>query len=298
MISIVTPSFNQGAYLEQTILSVLEQNYPCLEYIIIDGGSTDNTLEIIKKYEKFLTYWVSEPDKGMYDAIQKGFEKSSGEIMAWINSDDMYHKGAFSIVADIFTQIPDVEWLTGTPTMYDEYGRCIRVSMKNFYSKYEYFLLDEPVTWIQQESTFWRRSLWNRAGGRLNTLLKYAGDFELWMRFFRYAKHYSTEAIIGGYRRRQGNKQLSVKYFDKYLEEVKSIVKSELQTLTQEEVKLLKKIKLYKKILNMTKRININSLKEYYFNLFGYSDIVTFDSENLHFFKKKSTYFRYQLLDY
>ena len=96
-ISIVTPNYNGVKYLEQTIVSVLNQNYPNLEYIIIDGGSTDGSVEIIKKYESKLSYWVSEPDMGLYHAIQKGFEKSTGEIMAWINSDDMYVKGSFSI---------------------------------------------------------------------------------------------------------------------------------------------------------------------------------------------------------
>ena len=91
-ITIVTPSFNQGQYLEETILSVINQNYPNLEYIIIDGGSSDNSVEIIKKYEKHLAYWVSESDEGVCYAIQKGFQKSTGDLMAWINSDDMFHK--------------------------------------------------------------------------------------------------------------------------------------------------------------------------------------------------------------
>ncbi len=90
-ISIVTPSFNHAQFLEETILSVITQNYPNLEYVIIDGGSTDGSVDIIKKYEKHLTYWVSEPDNGHGDALNKGFAKSTGEIMAWINSDDKYY---------------------------------------------------------------------------------------------------------------------------------------------------------------------------------------------------------------
>ena len=103
-ISIVTPSFNQAQFIEETILSVLNQNYPNLEYIIIDGGSTDGSVDIIKKYADKIAYWVSEKDSGMYDAINKGFGKSTGEILAWINSDDIFfdNKRKFNIVISNF----------------------------------------------------------------------------------------------------------------------------------------------------------------------------------------------------
>src|SRR5687768_13083798 len=101
-ISIITPSYNQGRFIEETILSVINQNYPNLEYIIIDGGSTDNTVEIIRKYEQHLAYWVSEKDGGQSEAINKGFKKATGDIVCWINSDDFFMPGALSKVADCF----------------------------------------------------------------------------------------------------------------------------------------------------------------------------------------------------
>src|SRR5881396_2686502 len=110
-ISIVTPSYNQAAFLEETIRSVLLQGYPNLEYIVIDGGSTDGSVEIIKRYEKHLSYWQSEPDGGQYDAISQGFARTSGDLMAWLNSDDMLHRNALWSMARLFTQFPQIEWL-------------------------------------------------------------------------------------------------------------------------------------------------------------------------------------------
>jgi glycosyltransferase involved in cell wall biosynthesis len=116
-ISIVTPSFNQGQFIEQTICSILDQSYPNLEYIIIDGGSTDNTCEIIKKYEKYLTYWVSESDNGQTDAINKGFRKTNGVWFNWLNSDDFYEPGVFKTIAKLHNQHENVKVIAGL-----EYG--------------------------------------------------------------------------------------------------------------------------------------------------------------------------------
>jgi len=221
-ISIVTPSYNQAKYLEHTILSVLEQNYPALEYIIIDGGSTDGSVEIIKKYEHKLTYWVSEPDNGLYHALQKGFEKTTGEIMGWINSDDMLHRKSLFTIAEIFS-LNNVKWIQGISTYYDEYDRCVNLSPFKSWSKFKFWQGD--FQWIQQESTYWHRDLWKAAGGYVSQNYKYAGDMELWNRFFKYEKLYSVTALVGGYRMRSSN-QMALECLQDYFDEAKHILEN------------------------------------------------------------------------
>ena len=205
-------------------MSVLGQNYPNLEYIIIDGGSTDNSVEIIKKYQDKLKYWVSEKDHGMYDAIQKGFQKSSGDIMAWRNADDLYHRKSFFIVSEIFSKFPIINWLVGASTFWDEYGRCIHTHESRKFSRYDFLMGD--FKWLQQESCFFTKTLWTKAGSYIDKTLQYAGDFELWLRFFRFEKLYVANALIGGFRLRSSN-QRSLEGMPKYLEEVDAILKKE-----------------------------------------------------------------------
>ena len=207
-ISIVTPSFNQGKFLRAAMRSVLEQQEISLEYIVMDGGSTDGSPEVIHDYESRLHYWRSAPDAGHYAAINEGFSHSTGEVMAWLNSDDQYLPGALSIVAEIFASFPKIEWLTTLfPMRWDERGRVVRCSARRGYSRAA-FLAGENMPigdWhsegcIQQETTFWRRSLWERAGGSLDTQWKLAADFELWARFFKYAELYAVDTPLGGFR--------------------------------------------------------------------------------------------------
>lgn len=247
-ISIVTPVYNQVQYLEQTILSIINQGYPNLEYIIIDGGSTDGTIDLIRKYEEHLTYWVSEPDKGMYHAIQKGFEHSTGEIMCWLNSDDIFFDKSLFAIADIFMHHPEIEWFSGKSVSTDAKGMILSVDeIENIkFCKYDFYL--NRAFWVPQPSTIWRRSIWEKIGGSLDTSLRLAGDFDLWLRFINVAPQYVANTLIGTYRIRDG--QLS-QMMDKYMQEVqKSIAKN---LLSKEEYFLLNK---YKRKLYWADKLN------------------------------------------
>lgn len=276
-ISIVTPNYNGAKYLEDTILSVLGQNYPDLEYIIVDGGSTDGSVEIIKKYERQLSWWVSEPDNGLYDAIQKGFDHSSGEIMAWINSDDMYHKNALDCVADIFTNIPEVNWLLGATTYYDEKGRTVECNRSRSFDKFDFY--NHDFKWIQQESVFWRRKLWNKVDSHINVNFKYAGDFDLWLRFFSNERLFLTHALIGGFRVRNSN-QLSLDHMEEYLEEVHLSVSN--IKLNEDERKILINYKRLLKTIPLLKWMKYLDadliIKRYRSKYFSKPSFVVFDS--------------------
>ncbi len=155
LISIVTPSYMQGKFIERTIQSVLSQNYPKLEYIIQDGGSTDTTLEVIRKYQSQLTYFSSEPDQGQADAINKGFSHASGEILAWINSDDMLTPQALHYIGSYFAQNPDVDVIYGHRIVVDAVDREIGRWVVPSHSRSGIIWAD----YVPQETLFWRRSL-------------------------------------------------------------------------------------------------------------------------------------------
>ncbi len=221
-ISIVTPSFNQVQFIETTIESILSQTYPNLEYIIIDGGSTDGSVEIIKKYQANLHYWCSEPDAGQYDAINKGFQHSTGEIMAWLNSDDLHFPWTLKTVASIMSQLTEVEWLTTLkPGGCDWDSLCTGFGSLPGYSKQAF--LDGRYTtagfFIQQESTFWRRSLWQKSGAQVPTHLKLAGDFALWSNFFYHAELYAIDSPLGCFRSQVNQKSRNI---EQYTMEAKS----------------------------------------------------------------------------
>ena len=173
-ISIITPSFNQGHYLEETILSVLNQNYPNLEYIIIDGASTDNSVEIIKKYAERLHYWISEKDKGQSEAINKGLAIASGDIVAWLNSDDLYLPGALQTAAKAFDANPHLDILHGRSILFGEKTKEQIIGLNESIEKRAYLAAMK----FPQPSSFFSKRILN-ANSLLNTELHYAMDFEL-----------------------------------------------------------------------------------------------------------------------
>jgi glycosyltransferase involved in cell wall biosynthesis len=197
-ITLVTAVRNGAKYIEDTIRSVVSQGYPNLEYFIVDGMSTDGTQEIIRRYEKQLAGWISEADKGVYDGLNKGFAGSRGEIMGWLNASDLLHLNSLFVVGSVFSALVDVDWITGRPTGFGPSGMTVVVKDLPRWARYRFLL--GANRYIQQESTFWRRGLWERAGASLDSSHRDAGDCELWVRFFRHAKLYSVDALIGGYR--------------------------------------------------------------------------------------------------
>lgn len=206
-ISIVTPSFNQGQFLEATIRSVLDQNYPNLEYIIMDGGSTDNSVELFKKFAGRLTYCEYARNLGQNHAITKGFEHATGDIFAYLNPGDIYLSWTLQIVSQIMTQVPRVQWLTPQATMtIDAVGDPLTVhytmqqTRLRFYSGMTLGNFFGESGWIRQEGTFWRRELWEKAGAYMDASLGRAGDFDLWARMYQHGELTNTRVPLAAYR--------------------------------------------------------------------------------------------------
>ena len=203
-VRIVTPSYNQAQFIEETIRSVLLQGYPNLEYIIIDGGSTDGSVDIIRKYEKWLAYWVSEPDRGQADAINKGWRVAQGEIVGWLNSDDMYAPGAILTAVAFFQNNPDVDMVFSDCYIMDSRSQIIDVMRAR-----EFDLAKQLQTnLIPQPTVFFRRQILQTTG-LLDATLHYIMDYEFWIRVGRRHKIQRIPSVLARFRVHQGTKSSS-----------------------------------------------------------------------------------------
>jgi glycosyltransferase involved in cell wall biosynthesis len=183
LVSIITPSYNQGHFLEETIQSVFSQDYPNLEYIIVDGGSTDESVEIIKQHASQLAWWVSERDKGHADALNKGFAHARGKILAWLNSDDTYQPGTIREAVEYMTAHPDISLVYGDANLIDEHGKLLG----RFPARQTDLtrMLNGSVN-IPQATTFFWAHLWNQVAP-LDLSLFFAFDYDLWVRLAKLA---------------------------------------------------------------------------------------------------------------
>jgi len=205
LVSIVTPSYNQACYLESTIRSVLEQDYPNLEYIIVDGGSSDGSVEIIRRYAERLAWWVSEKDRGQTDAINKGFAHAQGQVLAWLNSDDTYQPQAIAEAVRSLQDHPEAGLAYGDANFIDENGRVIGRFPA---AQTDYRRLRQGYVHIPQQASFWRADLW-RSVGPLDPSFYFAMDYDLWVRLAALAPLQYTRRIWANFRLHTQGKTLT-----------------------------------------------------------------------------------------
>ena len=196
LVSIITPSYNQARYLESTIRSVLDQDYPHIEYIVIDGGSTDGSVEILRRYSERLAGWVSEKDRGQTDAINKGFARARGEILAWLNSDDTYEPHAIREAVKFLQERPEVGLVYGDANFIDENGGVIGRFPA---AQTDYRRLRQGYVHIPQQAAFWRADLWRKVAP-LDPSFYFAMDYDLWVRLAALAPLLFTPRVWANFR--------------------------------------------------------------------------------------------------
>jgi glycosyltransferase involved in cell wall biosynthesis len=206
LVTIVTPSFNQAKYLERTIQSVLSQDYPNIEYMIVDGGSSDESVELIRKYANRLTWWVSEKDRGQTDAINKGFSRGKGEIFAWLNSDDTFEPGAIHEAVNAFQQHPEISAVYGRANYIDENEKVIGQFPS---AQTDYRKLRQGYVHVPQQACFFRADLWRKVGP-LDPSFYFAMDYDLWVRLAKEAPMlYAPEKAWANFRLHSDAKTIS-----------------------------------------------------------------------------------------
>ncbi len=205
LVTVVTPSFNQAPYLEATIQSVLAQTYPQVEYIVMDGGSTDGSLAIIQKYADRLAFWASAPDRGQTDAINQGFARANGQILAWLNSDDTYLPNAVAEAVAFLEAHPEVGLVYGDTNFIDASGQVIgRFNARQT----SYARLRRGGVYIPQQSAFWRADLWRQVGP-LDPSFYFAMDYDLWVRLARVSEIYYHPRLWANFRLHGGAKTIA-----------------------------------------------------------------------------------------
>jgi glycosyltransferase involved in cell wall biosynthesis len=244
-ISIATPSFNQGKFIEETIKSILSQDYRDIEYIVVDGGSTDRTIDILKKYDGKIK-WISEKDKGQSDAINKGMKMATGEILAFINSDDLMLPGTLSSVADIFKKNKKVSWITGDYHIINAKGKKIRRYVcwyKRFLRLFSSYGLLTFANYIVQPSTFWRRKVMERVG-LFDVSLPYEMDYDYWLRVGKKYKLHIIEKPLSLFRLHDESKS-GYQYKNQFMEEIKVLKKHKISRLMTELHRIHNKIIIF-----------------------------------------------------
>jgi O-antigen biosynthesis protein len=201
-ITIVSPALGADEYLESTIRSIIHQDYPDLEYIVIEDGTSEERRRILEKYQQHFLWQQCAPGTELCPALNMAFARASGEILGWLEPGDMLHVNALAVIGGVFGALPDVEWITGRPFNFSPSGMPTGIKHLERWSRIRF--LAGGNKYIHRDTTFWRRSLWERAGAALATQYGAAGEFDLFLRFFRHARLYSVESLIGGYRRHPG----------------------------------------------------------------------------------------------
>jgi glycosyltransferase involved in cell wall biosynthesis len=291
---IVTPSYNSERFIRETIESVITQEGDFeIALRVMDGGSTDGTLDILREYSRLFDSgkvgvrckgidfgWVSEKDSGMYDAINRGFAKSDGDILAWINADDLYRPGAFDIIARVFGRFPEIRWLKGITSYIDadskfrEKGECYLYDRdllaKGVYGRDAYF--------VQQDSVFWLSKLWAEAGP-IPSELKRAGDYALWVQFARKAKLFSLDREVSCFRKVPG--QLS-EDFVRYRSECEKV-----------SPRAQNQNRAFRYFMRIEKRLPEFLAREIFSRLFSDLDLsVVIEADRKGFEIRKSRYFK------